>query len=69
MTPADLGWDVTRQAGRPALDMTPAQVRAWAARVEGLMRESPGRTAGMWLQDLGLSRDHAERVLSALEEV
>lgn len=68
MTPAELGWDVTLQTGRPALEMTPAQARAWAARVEGLMRAQPGRTAEWWLHDLGLSRKQAGQVLAELKE-
>lgn len=67
MTPTDLGWDVTRAAGRPALEMTDDQARAWAARIESLMTAHPGISAACWLHDLGLSRDHVERVLAVLD--
>ncbi len=65
---ADLGWDVTRQAGRPALEMTEDQVRAWAGRIAVLMLTHPRRSAEWWLHELGLSREHAARVLAALDE-
>jgi len=68
MTPAALGWDPLRQAGRPMESMTDHQIRAWAARLENLMQEHPRRSLRGLCRALGLSDEQAELVIAEMEE-